>query len=145
MCFLFIYNRMYLLLASRFLLSVIHHTVILDSFSQLESISIGYLFDTIDIVRCRFLGGSTSDRSISSGFSHSGQSKCRLLLAMNLSSTVCFPQQQDCDRPTVNRWFMHVNVILRCLIQNSNEDALMARWKDAQSTTSETRDENFSA
>jgi hypothetical protein len=40
---------------------------------------------------------------------------------------------------------MNINIILRCLIQNSTEDAILARWKDALSSTNSTRDESFSA
>jgi len=52
---------------------------------------------------------------------------------------------QDIDRHIVNRWLMNINIILRCLIQNSTEDAILARWKDALSSTNSTRDESFSA
>ena len=48
------------------------------------------------------------------------------------------------DRSSINRWLMHINIILRCLIQNSNEDAILTRWKDASSPTHELRDESFS-
>jgi len=40
---------------------------------------------------------------------------------------------------------MNINIILRCLIQNSTEDAILTRWKDSLSSINETRDENFSA
>ena len=41
---------------------------------------------------------------------------------------------------------MNINIILRCLIQNSTEDAILARWKDAlPSSSNGTRDESFSA
>jgi hypothetical protein len=53
--------------------------------------------------------------------------------------------RNDIDRSTVNRWLMNINIILRCLIQNSTEDAILTRWKDSLSSINETRDENFSA
>jgi hypothetical protein len=40
---------------------------------------------------------------------------------------------------------MNINIILRCLIQNSTEDAILARWKDALSSANGARDESFSA
>lgn len=40
---------------------------------------------------------------------------------------------------------MNINLILRCLIQNSTEDAILARWKDAFSLGDSIRDESFSA
>lgn len=40
---------------------------------------------------------------------------------------------------------MNINVILRCLIHNSTEDAILARWKDAVSSMNGIREESFSA
>lgn len=45
----------------------------------------------------------------------------------------------------MNRWLVNINVILRCLVQNSSEDAILARWNDASSLTNGVRDESFSA
>jgi hypothetical protein len=50
----------------------------------------------------------------------------------------------DIDRYMVNRWLMNINIILRCLIQNSTEDAILARWRDALLFTNSTRDESLS-
>ena len=71
-------NRMSPRLAWRWLVSLI-----LDrpwSLSRLESTSVGYLFDTVGFVRCRFRRRSPSDRSIRRGLSHSGQPKRKFLL-----------------------------------------------------------------
>jgi len=36
---------------------------------------------------------------------------------------------------------MHINLLLRCIIQNSSEDAIIARWQDAGANL---REETFS-
>ncbi|CAF1277551.1 unnamed protein product [Adineta ricciae] len=51
----------------------------------------------------------------------------------------------DFDRHTINRWLMNINVVLRCLIQNSTEDAMLVRWKEALSSNSLARNESFSS
>ncbi|CAF3598174.1 unnamed protein product [Adineta steineri] len=54
--------------------------------------------------------------------------------------------RNDFDRHTISRWLMNINIILRCLIQNSTEDAILTRWKDIiSSANGGTRDETFSA
>ncbi|CAF1318201.1 unnamed protein product, partial [Rotaria sordida] len=53
--------------------------------------------------------------------------------------------RHDINRQTINRWLMNINIILRCLVQNSTEDAILTRWNDASSSINETRDESFSA
>ncbi|CAM2712576.1 unnamed protein product [Rotaria socialis] len=53
--------------------------------------------------------------------------------------------RMDINRQTMNRWLVNINVILRCLVQNSTEDAILARWNDASSSINGIRDETFSA
>ncbi|CAF2804314.1 unnamed protein product [Rotaria sp. Silwood2] len=53
--------------------------------------------------------------------------------------------RNDINRQSINRWLMNINIILRCLVQNSTEDAILTRWNDSLSSTNGTRDESFSA
>ncbi|CAF2597538.1 unnamed protein product [Rotaria sp. Silwood2] len=39
---------------------------------------------------------------------------------------------------------MNINMILRCLVQNSTEEAKLTQWNDALSSVNLTRDEIFS-
>ncbi|CAF1223983.1 unnamed protein product [Rotaria sp. Silwood1] len=50
----------------------------------------------------------------------------------------------DINRQTINRWLMNMNMILRCLVQNSTEDAKLTQWNDVVSSVNLTRDEMFS-
>ncbi|CAF3198003.1 unnamed protein product [Rotaria sp. Silwood2] len=50
----------------------------------------------------------------------------------------------DINRQTRNRWLMNINMILRCLVQNSTEEAKLTQWNDALSSVNLTRDEMFS-
>ncbi|CAF1375567.1 unnamed protein product, partial [Rotaria sp. Silwood1] len=40
---------------------------------------------------------------------------------------------------------ININIILRCLVQNLTEDAILTRYNDVLSSVNETRDETFSA
>ncbi|CAF4900173.1 unnamed protein product, partial [Rotaria sp. Silwood2] len=48
------------------------------------------------------------------------------------------------NRQTINRWLMNINMILRCLVQNSTEDAKLTQWNDVVSSVNLARDEMFS-
>ncbi|CAF4728009.1 unnamed protein product, partial [Rotaria sp. Silwood2] len=50
----------------------------------------------------------------------------------------------DINHQTINRWLMNINMILRCLVQNSTEEAKLTQWNDALSSVNLTRDEMFS-
>ncbi|CAF1230301.1 unnamed protein product [Rotaria sp. Silwood1] len=47
------------------------------------------------------------------------------------------------DHHTINQWLMNINIILRCLVQNSTEDIILTPWNDALSSVNRTRDEDF--
>ncbi|CAF4748190.1 unnamed protein product [Rotaria sp. Silwood2] len=50
----------------------------------------------------------------------------------------------DINHQTINRWLMNINMILRCLVQNSTEEAKLTQWNDALSSVNLIRDEMFS-
>ncbi|CAF4711985.1 unnamed protein product, partial [Rotaria sp. Silwood2] len=49
----------------------------------------------------------------------------------------------DINHQTINRWLININMILRCLVQNSTEEAKLTQWNDALSSVNLTRDEMF--
>ncbi|CAF4568985.1 unnamed protein product [Rotaria sp. Silwood2] len=51
---------------------------------------------------------------------------------------------KDINHQTINRWLMNIDMICRCLVQNSTEEAKLTQWNDALSSVNLTRDEMFS-
>ncbi|CAF4289686.1 unnamed protein product, partial [Rotaria sp. Silwood2] len=42
---------------------------------------------------------------------------------------------------SINRWLIDINIILRYLVQNLTEDAILTRWNEILSSANGTRDE----
>ncbi|CAF2784183.1 unnamed protein product [Rotaria sp. Silwood2] len=53
-------------------------------------------------------------------------------------------KRNDINHQTINRWLMNIDMICRCLVQNSTEEAKLTQWNDALSSVNLTRDEMFS-
>ncbi|CAF4935993.1 unnamed protein product, partial [Rotaria sp. Silwood2] len=45
---------------------------------------------------------------------------------------------------SINRWLIDINIILRYLVQNLTEDAILTRWNEILSSANGTRGETFS-